>query len=282
MKEKNKDDEVDDEYAHLTYRDYKFEAKMIQYGVYWDFDITERWSDFMKLVLIRLALIMSQVHLIKHPDEVLQGSEVAYRIINGQSASNPNGVQMLQTWEWWTGYGLRTHVYPLWLSLPGLVFKAVGLDTNFIIVNSVHFQHMLILVLGDYFGFKFVRQLIGRQEALIALVIALIHEHSNNYILRTSVNGVESSMLYVVFYHFINMKPQFFNKHLTCLTMAITATFVVRSSSIIGYVPLALIAIYHDQRYLMPIVVAGLTVAIPMVALSLYIDSCFYGYWIAP
>lgn len=189
---------------------------------------------------------------------------------------------MLHTWEWWTGYGLRTHMYPLWLSLPGQVLKAIGMDTNFLIVNSVYFQHMLILVLGDYYGFKFVRQLVGRQEAIICLIIALIHEHSNNYILRTSVNGVESSMLYIVFYHYINMRPQLFNRSLMYLTMAITVTFIVRSSSIIGYLPLALMAIFDDQRYFVPIVVAGLTVTIPMVATALYIDSYFYGYWIVP
>lgn len=69
-KQKGEERLVADEYAHLTYKDYKYETKMIQYGLYWDFDITERWGDFLKLVIIRFALIMSQVHLIKHPDEV--------------------------------------------------------------------------------------------------------------------------------------------------------------------------------------------------------------------
>jgi len=52
---------------------------------------------------------------------------------------------------------LRTWLYPLYLSLPGHTLKLVGLDTNFMIVNSIYFMHVLVQVVGDYYCFHFVR-----------------------------------------------------------------------------------------------------------------------------
>ena len=47
--------------------------------------------------------------------------------------------------------------------------------------------------------------------------------------------------MYVVFYYFINIKPQNFDINTLKMTFAITILFIVRSSCIIGYLPLALI-----------------------------------------
>ena len=66
------------------------------------------------------------------------------------------------------------------------------------------------------------------------------------------------------------------------LTFAITLSFSVRSSSIVGYIPLALIIIIKDFRYFLPILVAGLTVTIPTVFLNLMSDAYFYGYFTVP
>lgn len=88
--------------------------------------------------------------------------------------------------------------------------------------------------------------------------------------------------MFVVFYHFLNMRPKFFDSSLCKLTLAITISFVVRSSSIVGYVPLALMAIAQDWRFFLPIVVAGLTIAIPIVLVNLVSDAYFYGYWTVP
>ena len=88
--------------------------------------------------------------------------------------------------------------------------------------------------------------------------------------------------MFVAFYYFLNMKPKFFDRSLCMLTLAITLSFAVRSSSIVGYIPLALIAIYQDPRFFFPIVVAGLTIAVPVVMVNLISDAYFYGYWTVP
>ena len=193
-----------------------------------------------------------------------------------------DGIQSLSTWEWWKDYNLRTWLYPLYLSLPGHVLKAFGLDTNFMIVNSIYFMHTLVQVVGDYYCYHFVRQLLGKREAAATLIFSATSEHVNDYVLRTSANGVEGNLMFVVFYHYLNMKPKFFDKSLSMLTLAITISFAVRSSSIVGYIPLALIAIAKDINYLLPIIVAGLTITVPFVLLNLVSDAYFYGYWTVP
>jgi hypothetical protein len=49
--------------------------------------------------------------------------------------------------------------------------------------------------------------------------------------------------MFVVFYYYLNIKPKIWDKNLSLLTLAITLSFIVRSSSIVGYIPLALIKI---------------------------------------
>ena len=88
--------------------------------------------------------------------------------------------------------------------------------------------------------------------------------------------------MFVVFYYYLNMKPKIFDKNISLLTLAVTISFAVRSSSIVGYIPLALIAIIRDPRFFVPILVAGLTIAVPAVLLNLVSDAYFYGYWTIP
>ena len=122
----------------------------------------------------------------------------------------------------------------------------------------------------------------GKREAVATIIFSATSEHVNDYVLRTSANGVEGNLMFVVFYHFLNMKPKFFDKSLSMLTLAITISFAVRSSSIVGYLPLALMAIVQDINFLLPIIVAGLTITVPFVLFNLASDAYFYGYWTVP
>jgi hypothetical protein len=88
--------------------------------------------------------------------------------------------------------------------------------------------------------------------------------------------------MFVVFYYYLNIKPKIFDKSLMILTLAITISFTVRSSSIVGYIPLALIVIFKDPNFLLPIIVCGLTISIPFVVINLMSDAHFYGYFTIP
>ena len=193
-----------------------------------------------------------------------------------------NGVQSFSTWEWWPGWNLRTFLYPIWLSLPGHFLKMVSLDTNFMIVNSIYFMHCVIWIVGDYHFFLFVRQMLGKREAIAALAYSITSEHVNDYVLRTSANSVEGNLMFVVFYYYLNLKPKIFDKNIAYLTLAITLSFTIRSSSIVGYIPLAIVVILKDFNYFIPILVAGLTITIPTILINLASDAHFYGYFTIP
>ena len=122
--------------------------------------------------------------------------------------------------------------------------KSIGLDTNFLIVNSIYFMHCLIWMIGDYHCFLFVRQILGKREAIATLAYSITSEHVNDYVLRTSANSVEGNLMFVVFYYYLNLKPKIFDKNIMKLTLAITISFTIRSSSIVGYIPLAAIVIF--------------------------------------
>lgn len=116
----------------------------------------------------------------------------------------------------------------------------------------------------------------------MAVAFSMTSEHVSNYVLRTSANSVEGNLMFVVFYYYLNVKPVIFDRALTILTLAVTLSFSIRSSSIVGFIPLALVLIIKDFRYFLPILVAGLTVAIPIVLINLWSDSYFYGYFTVP
>jgi len=123
---------------------------------------------------------------------------------------------------------------------------------------------------------------LGKREAIATLMYSLTSEHVNDYVLRTSANSVEGNLMFVAFYYFMNIKPKVFDRNLGMLTLAITLSFIVRSSSIVGFAPLALIVMYQNFDYFIPILVAGLVIAIPVFALNLLSDAYFYGYFTVP
>ena len=122
----------------------------------------------------------------------------------------------------------------------------------------------------------------GKREAIATIIYSVTSEHVNDYVLRTSANSVEGNLMFVVFYYYLNIKPKVFDKNLCYLTLAITISFIVRSSSIVGYIPLALIVIFKDTRFFVPILIAGATIAVPAVLLNLVSDAHYYGYWTVP
>jgi len=66
------------------------------------------------------------------------------------------------------------------------------------------------------------------------------------------------------------------------MTTSITLAFLVRSSSLVGWVPLALWKILSGFDYFIAIVTAGILIAIPVCILSVIIDSIEYGKFTIP
>ena len=67
---------------------------------------------------------------------------------------------------------------------------------------------------------------------------------------------------------------------MTAMVVTITLAFLIRSSSIVGFIPLALQAIFAGSfpgANLWVIILAGLSVAVPLCLMSATIDSAYYG-----
>jgi phosphatidylinositol glycan class B len=143
-------------------------------------------------------------------------------------------------------------------------------------------MHCIIWTIGDYHCYMFVRQIIDKKTAQMTILSSVTSQFVQFYVLRTSANGIEGNLMYVVFYYILNIKPVIFDKCLTILTAAITLSFSIRSSSLIGYIPLALMVIWRDTDFFIPILISGITIAVPMVVLNVCSDAYFYGYWTFP
>jgi hypothetical protein len=90
----------------------------------------------------------------------------------------------------------------------------------------------------------FVRQIIDKKTAIITIAASITSMFVHAYVLRTSANGIEGNLMFVVFYCISNIKPKVFDRKISMLTLAITLSFSIRSSSLIGYFPLALMVMY--------------------------------------
>lgn len=176
-----------------------------------------------------------------------------------------------------TIYALRNHLYAFWLALPGFLLKLLYLDSNFLIVNSMYVMHCIVWTFGDYFFFHLARTIGGKQFAVYSLMIALSNETVIRYISHTSMNGIEGNLTMAALYYYLQLRPEIGCKNLTKMTILITITFLARSSSLASWIPLAVLKVAENVDFIVPIIVAGLTVTIPFCIASTLLDSYYYG-----
>ena len=192
-------------------------------------------------------------------------------------------MEILLSWEWFNFYALRNHLYPFWLSIPGQLFKVLGCDTNFLVVNSMYVMHCVVWTFGDYYFYRLVKTLAGRKCAIFTMMISLTNEFVNKYISRTSANGIESNLAIAALYYYSKLsKPKVFDSNLQKMTLLISINFLCRSSSLAAWIPLALMKMAEDFKWIWPILVAGFTVTVPACAVSVIIDSYYYGVLTVP
>lgn len=235
----------------------------------------------IRIFLFRLIMQMVVVHFMYHPDENWQSLEVAYDLVYGRK-SGKGPVEILLSWEWFSFYALRNHLYPFYLSIPVHILKLLSIDTNFLVVNSMYAMHCLIWTFGDYFYFHLASSLVNKQCAIFTTIISLTNQTVNRYVSRTSMNGVEGNLAIAALYYYTQIKPKIMDKNLTKMTLLITICFLARSSSLAAWIPLAILRIIENFSFFLPILVAGLTVTIPICAFSVGLDSYYYGTFTIP
>jgi len=157
------------------------------------------------------------------------------------------------------------------------------MDTNFLLVNSMYFMHVIVWSFGDYYFYKLVKLLVGKECAIFTTMVSMTNETVNRYVSHTSMNGVEVNLAIAALFFFHKLdKPKFFDRNLNSMTLLITICFIARSSSLAAWIPLALAKIIEDFNWFFPILVAGLTVTVPAIVISTLIDSYYYGLLTSP
>jgi hypothetical protein len=149
-------------------------------------------------------------------------------------------------------YTLRSVLYPFYLSIPLHILKALGLDYNCLVMNSMLFMNALVITLGDYYLYHLSKKFAGRQAAMISLVYILFNYRMNHIFLKTLTNGVEAVFCMMGFYYYTSIKAKF-DKNMALMTFAITLSFLIRSSSLIGWIPLILLQIVRSWDWFLAV-----------------------------
>ena len=106
------------------------------------------------------------------------------------------------------------------------------------------------------------------------MLLNLACRAQTEFIIRTFTNGVEQILSIIAFYFFLDQKNSF-NLKTVILTATITFSFMMRNTSPIGWVPLLAIKVLFEGA-LIPFLIAGIFVAIPVMGFTIYLDTLYY------
>ena len=136
-------------------------------------------------------------------------------------------------------------------------------------------------MLGDYYLYFLATDLGGKKCGLISLGTSLLNRRMNEIFGKTLTNTPESIFCLVGLYYYNKLKPKF-DRNLQLMVMFITLAFIIRSSSLIGWIPLALIKILQGWDYFLVILTAGVLISVPTIAMSIFFDYLAYGKFTIP
>jgi len=178
-------------------------------------------------------------------------------------------------WEWIDSYKLRSAIYPTYLSLPLVIIKFLGIDYHLVVRLCPYLSHMILVMISDVYVWKIGKLTVGKNSTRMGFFFLIISRIYNEYIIRTFTNSIESIFQTIAFYYFLKVSNKF-DKNIIILTASLTIGFMMRNTSPIGWPPIILIKILRD-RSIIPFIIAGITVFIPVVAFCIVVDSFYYG-----
>ena len=223
------------------------------------------WKYFKGLIFIRFLMALFCTKNYIHPDEYWQSTEVAYNMVYG-------GVYL--PWEWEKENGLRNTLYPFYLSLFVRIVDFFCLDFAFVIRASYYIGHWILVVIGDHYYFKGGKLLFGEEVTRISLYFYLGNSFFTALYIKCFGNSVETILSIIIIYYLLQTKSEF-NVNFSVMTFLVVISFMIRCTSIIGFVPIVLIKLVED-RSLYAYIKAACFIAIPTFVLLITIDSYYY------
>jgi hypothetical protein len=200
-----------------------------------------------------------------HSDEYFQAIEPAYNMVYG-------GVEL--PWEWSDAYRLRSVLYPAYLALPFWFLKQLGLDYNFAVITAPKIAHIILTIFCDAYLWKIGKLIVNKDATRVGFFILLFSRLYNDLMIRTFTNSIETIFQIIAFYYFLKVTNKF-DKNIAILTGLLTVSFMIRNTSPIGWPPLILIKIIKD-RSLVAFIMSFVVVFIPVVFVSILVDSFYY------
>ena len=145
----------------------------------------------MLLAAYRLFQALVLTKMLYHPDELYQGTQVAYNMVYG-------GVDL--PWEWQDEYRLRNTLYPFYLSIPLWLLKWARLDYRFLVVASPYIAHWPLMVVSDHYLWLIGKEIFGKSETRIAFILMLTNGFLAELEPRCFTNTLEKICTIVAFY----------------------------------------------------------------------------------
>ena len=144
-------------------------------------------------------------------------------------------------------------------------------------------MNALLVVVGDIYTYKMALRVGNEEVALVALVYVLFSKTYVLMCLKTMTNSAESVLCMMALYYYSKLKYDkslLYTRELVMLTTCVTLNFLVRSSSLMGWIPLILLAAMLSKRPVasfITLIQVGVTITIPLFLLSIAVDSLYYG-----
>jgi len=178
------------------------------------------------------------------------------------------------TWEW-DLYKLRSAIYPSFLSIPLKIIKSLGLDYSVIVKLCPSLAHIFLVIISDAYIWKIGKMTMGTNATRLSFLILIFNRVFNEQIIRTFSNSIETICQTIAFYYFLKVSNKF-DKNLIILTTTLTISFMMRNTSPVGWPLVLALKIYRD-RSLLPFLMAGVFIFIPVVCLCIAIDCYYFG-----
>lgn len=177
-------------------------------------------------------------------------------------------------WEWRDPYRIRNALYPIYLSWPLALLKFLQLDYPYLVRISPYIAQFPLTVLSDYYLWQIGKRLVGKGATRVAFILILTNSWMVEYEIRCFTNTLEKCLTVISFQVYLKQGDRF-TWNTVIFTALLTFGFVMRNTSPVGWIPLLAIKVVRDGA-LVPFLLAGLLVFLPVVAGCVYLDSVYY------
>ena len=181
--------------------------------------------------VLRFFMVMRCSYGFVHADQYWQSTEVAYDMVYG-------GCHL--PWEWNHDQRIRSVLYPFYLSLPIRLLQALGIDYYWTIRDGYQVAQFFLVMLGDYYFFKVSQMVLGKKGAQISMIFYICSKFLNMHLIKCFGNSVETIFSIVMFYYYFRITDKF-DRNIAIFAFLGVLSFMIRCTSIIGWIPLVVI-----------------------------------------